>query len=171
MVTKDGRAASDKENRGDDWPHLISFGTLLAAVVGVLLLGAVLRTDLPETDAGAATTDPPLQHRPQLHDEELDGLAQRLQDDVARLRRVSDEWTTQLGLFCDPLRARELFDRFGDLAAFHILPSLHGDRACYRICWGQYGTAAEAKAARDLPQSVREILPAPLPKLVAEILE
>ena len=171
MVTKHGRAASDEENRDGDWPHLVSFGTLLAAVVGVLLLGAVLRTEVPETGAGASTTNPPAQDRPPVLDEDLDGLAQRLRDDVDRLGRVSDEWTAQLGLFCDPLRVRELFDRFGDLAGFHILPSPHGDEVCFRICWGQYRTAAEAKAARDLPESVRKILPAPFPKPVDEVLE
>ena len=52
MVTQRSRAESD----GDHWPHLVSLGTLLAAVVGVLLLGAVLRTAVPEaaTDDGGA---------------------------------------------------------------------------------------------------------------------
>jgi len=53
----------------------------------------------------------------------------------------------------------------------HILPSIHRDEACFRICWGQYGTAAAAKAARDLPESLRRIAPSPLPKPVVEVVE
>ena len=100
-----------------------------------------------------------------------DRLAQRAAADLHRLGHASGEWTAQLGLFCDPARVRELFDQFGGQAPFHILPSDHRGQACFRICWGQYGTAAEAKAARDLPQPLREIVPTPLPKPVDEVLE
>ena len=176
MVKQQRRAVSDSNRRGEDWPHLVSFGMLLAAVVGVLLLGAVLRGEVPEADFGgssAPTTSSGLHLAApgEVRQRSLDGLAQRTRADVRRLGRASGEWTAQLGLFCDPARVRELFEQFGDLASFHILPSRHMDQACFRICWGQYGTAAEAKAAGDLPESLREIMPSPLPKPVVEVLE
>ncbi len=176
MVTQQSRAASDGDRPGEDWPHLVSLGTLLAAVVGVLLLGAVLHTEVPQANTGGSgaptTSSGVLVAGPrEARHATLDRLAQRAQADAGRLGRASDEWTAQLGLFCDPARVRELFEQFGDLPAFHILPSVHRDQACFRICWGQYGTAAEAKAAGDLPESLREIMPSPLPKPVNEVLE
>ncbi len=176
MVTQQSRAASDGDRHGEDWPHLVSFGTLLAAVVGVLLLGAVLRTEVSEADTGGSGAPTPssgvlLAGPREARHATPDRLTRRAQADAGRLSRASDEWTAQLGLFCDPARVRELFEQFGDLASFHILPSVHRDQACFRICWGQYGTAAEAKAAGDLPESLREIMPSPLPKPVVEVLE
>ena len=183
MVTRERRAASDEDRHAEDWPHLVSFGTLLVAVVGVLLLGALLRTEVPgvatgerkapRTSSGVLVAGPleTPQHRPAADGATLDRLARRAEADAGRLGRASAEWTAQLGLFCDPARVRELFEQFGDQVSFHILPSLYRDEACFRICWGQYGTAAEAKAARDLPEPLRQIVPVPLPKPIDEVLE
>ena len=80
MVANRNREASDGD-RGQDWPHLVSFGTLLASVVGVLVLGAVLRTETPgAVEAGLTTlassgpvaSDPP---RPPAAAASLDRLA------------------------------------------------------------------------------------------------
>ncbi len=176
MPTQPRSAKSDGAGRSEDWPHLFSFGTLLAAVIGVLLLGAMLRTEAPEAQIGRSevptTSSGVLVAGPsEAPHAALDRLAQRARADAGRLGSASDEWTAQLGLFCDPARVWELFEQFGDLASLHILPSLHRDQACFRICWGQYRTAAEAKAARDLPESLRRIVPSPLPKPVDELLE
>lgn len=183
MAPQQSRTASEADRHGEDWPQLVSFGTLLAAVLGVLLLGAVLRTAVPEADSGgggAPTTSSGVRvagpraaprQRPTVADAMLDRLARRAQADAGRLGRASDEWTAQLGLFCDPARVQELFEEFGGLTSFHILPSLHRGAACFRICWGHYRTATEARAARDLPQSLRDIVPSPLPKPVDEVLE
>ena len=80
-------------------------------------------------------------------------------------------WTAQLGLFCDAGRVQEMLAQFGDREAFHILPSLYRDEACFRVCWGRYASADKARAARDLPAQLRGVAPTPLPKSVAEVLE
>ncbi len=104
MVKQQSRSASDADRHGEDWPQLISFSMLLAAVIGVLLLGAVLRTEVPDADAGGGEAPGPssavlaagageLRHRGP------DRLAQRAAADLHRLGRASGEWTAQLGLF------------------------------------------------------------------------
>ena len=176
MVANRNREASDGD-RGQDWPHLVSFGTLLASVVGVLVLGAVLRTETPgAVEAGLTTlassgpvaSDPP---RPPAAPASLDRLAQRALADAARMGNAGGAWTAQLGLFCDAGRVQEMLAQFGDREAFHILPSLYRDEACFRVCWGRYASADKARAARDLPAQLRGVAPTPLPKSVAEVLE
>ena len=49
-IVQPSRASSGKERYGEDWPRLLSFGTLVAAAFGVILLGAVLRTEQRRDD-------------------------------------------------------------------------------------------------------------------------
>lgn len=85
----------------------------------------------------------------------LSDLARRVMEDVDRLESTGDDWTSQIGVFCDDERVSELVGRHGDRAELFVLPVLLDDRPCFRICWGHYTTHDQAAQARDLPAALR----------------
>lgn len=149
--------------------QLLASGALLAAVVIVLVLGAVLRSDpeelgpddharLESVEPAAAVaesrnTDPP-STLVRVADGQ-DALARRTTEDLRRLTALPDDWTLQLELLCEADRARILIERHGAQPAFHVLPAFHGGVECYRVCWNHYPSAEEARLAPDLPPELR----------------
>jgi septal ring-binding cell division protein DamX len=183
-VTRSKRTPTDEDGQRQDWSHLLSVGGLIGAVLGVLLLAATLRTDAPSSPLLAPTTPPPtvdaarpIRPTAAVPTEAsvlppvapVDRLARRASADLERIAQDGDGWTAQLAVLCDPARVAPLIDRFGDRTALHVLPSLHQDNPCFRICWNRYPTRDEAKRAADLPAALRAIEARPLPKQVAEV--
>jgi hypothetical protein len=188
MVAQRNRKPPDEDRARDDWPRLLSFAALIVAVIGVLLLGFALRTDRPgdaaqdrhpsdapgRSDALRATA-PPDTTPPELAAElssssaPANRLATRAATDLERLAAIGDGWTAQLAVLCDRSRVTELLERFGDRAAFYVLPALQGDSACFRVCWSRYADRDGARRAADLPPALRAIEVHPLPKAIAEV--
>ena len=193
-MSPEQREARESEDPRGDWPQLVLFALLVGAILTVLLMGAVLRTDAPRDDflvlgTGPARpsaplpdeTGPPLPRQSDpggtpvdlpLLETELDRMARRSSHDVARLASMADGWTAQIGVFCDPSRVARLVEGFGDQPALFVLPSYHADQPCFRICWNRYSARADALRARDLPAPLRGLLSGdPLPRPVTEVLE
>jgi hypothetical protein len=189
MATQSNRTSSKQSRLPEDWPRLLSFAVLVALVVGVLLLGAILQVDPPATATIEPAPAAPLEHEPPADlvaasesppramganpppIRGADRLAARATADLARLAAPGNGWTAQLAVLCDPARVERLVDRFGDRSAFHVLPLMHRDDACFRICWNRYATRDDARGAADLPRELREIQRRPLPKSIAEVVE
>jgi septal ring-binding cell division protein DamX len=195
------------------WRELLSFGTLLVGVVGVLALGAILKTGSPTAHPSSTTagperntgTDRPvvtLREDREMAPEDVPAppvssknatpsrvntsrperrsslvktprvshdLVRRAQADLRRFTGDGDPWTLQLALLCDSSGAREALERFGSNEPFHVLPSLHDDRACFILSWNRYATRDAAKAASDLPDAIRSRYPGAFPKPIAEV--
>ena len=83
-------------------------------------------------------------------------LGRRAMADVDRLESSGGEWTSQVGVYCDPQRVSRLVARLEDPSDLYVLPVLLDDRPCFRVCWGHYADHGRAKQARDLPAALRE---------------
>jgi hypothetical protein len=179
----------EKQQTPEDWKQLLSFGGLAGAVLAILLLGALLSTDSPRTTIQAglgppapgadlttptapppetSRTTPPADRAPA--DPPADHLARRALADLERMTGAQG-WTAQLAVLCDAEHVGALTERFGDDDAYYLLPVLHGDTACFRICWNRYPTREQAASAADLPRAMRAIESRPLPKNIAEVVE
>jgi hypothetical protein len=179
----------ETNKKPEDWTNLLSFGGLAGAILGVLLLGAALSADPPSPRAGSPKSTAPIAERipdqdpppltaeprhaprPALPAPRTSGLAERAAADLGRMATEPEGWTAQLAVMCDAKRVAGLTERFGEHEAFFLLPVLHGDEACFRICWNRYRTREAAAKAADLPRAMREIEPRPLPKAIAEVVE
>jgi len=170
---------------------MLSFGGLATAVAGVLLLGALLRADspgVPDTPARtmgqgvapAFAADPPpaapgrsaaVRFEPTAEATAEDPLTRRVARDLNRLARRGPDWTAQLAILCRTSGAEEVLGRFETHSEFYLLPAMHEQAACFRVCWGRYPSQEAAKQASDLPDELRALQPAPLPKSLAEVLE
>lgn len=190
MVVQRKRTSKDEDRARDDWPRLLAFAALVAAVVAVLLLGVALRTDrprqtandqalpaAPERRADVRATAPPDAASSELAVEAhppsvpANRLATRAATDLERLAASADGWTAQLAVLCDRTRVSQLIERFGEHGPFHVLPALQGDSACFRICWNRYADRDAARRAADLPPALRAIEARPLPKAISEVVE
>jgi septal ring-binding cell division protein DamX len=184
MAKRKETVAPMDEQRWGRASEMLPFAALLTAVIGVLTLGALMRTpgpappprpvSAPVAAVGGSLLSRPAPGRhtlPPRRKAPAARLAARVATDIERLADEADGWTAQIAVLCDAGRAAELIDRFGNHEALYILPSLHGDAACYRLCWNRYATRAAAKAAHDLPAGLRAVEPSPLPKSLAEVLE
>lgn len=81
-------------------------------------------------------------------------LASRAESDVARLEKARGKWTAQLLVACKTETVARLLDSAHDSAKVYVLPAQVRDEACFRVCYGTYGTAKDASAA-DVPKSLR----------------
>ena len=181
MPTKQGGAAADglgTDALREGLPHLLPVGTLVGAVLGVLILGAVLQSEEPSTAAApraVAAAEARSPDRTAAAGSEassrIHGLARRVEQDLERMAAPGDGWTAQLALLCDPSRVQQILDRFGSQRPLHILPTFHNDDACFLVCWNRYPTSERAKKASDLPAALRSVQPKPLPKEIAKILQ
>jgi len=180
MAARRSEVPPDKRQTPEDWKQLLSFGGLAGAVVAILLLGAALSTDSPPTmiqarlgppAPGAELTTPtaPPPEEPRTAPP-ADHLARRALADLERMTGAQG-FTAQLAVLCDAEQVGVLTDRFGDHDAYYLLPVLHGDTACFRICWNRYATREKAASAADLPRAMRAIESRPLPKNIAEVVE
>ena len=167
----------------ENLPHLLPVGTLVGAVLGVLILGAVLRSgEAPNgADPRPAAVSEGRSAEPTPQDRTLQAaagrpadkraLAGRVEADLERMAAAGGGFTAQLALLCDAARVQQILDRFGDHRPLHVLPTFHEDRACFLVCWNRYSTPKLAKQARDLPAPLRSIQPEPLPKEISKILQ
>jgi hypothetical protein len=171
----------------EDWSRILAFAGLAASVLGILLVGAVLRTEVPLNAAEPRLPAPgiPSESRPiepatadraaatpseppgSIVD---DPLEQRAVADLEKLAGDPSGWTAQLAVLCDTEHAATLVSRFGEHESFHVLPSYHREQACYRICWSRYDTLEAARRANDLPAGLRALEARPLPKSITEVL-
>ena len=92
-------------------------------------------------------------------------LVERADDDIRRFEGSPDDWTLQVGAFCNADSVQSLLDRHGASNEFHLIPFASGERACFRVCWGRYADRASGGQAelpvglsrRDDPPRVRRI--------------
>jgi len=171
----------------EDWSRILAFAGLAASVLGVLLVGAILRTEVPLNAAEPIPAAPGLfsERRPiepvtaersAPTEPEPSGsilgdpLERRAVADLERLAGDPSGWTAQLAVLCDSERAAALVAGFGEYESFHVLPSYHREQDCYRICWNRYDTIEDARRAGDLPAGLRALEPRPLPKPITEVL-
>jgi hypothetical protein len=190
MVAQRKRTSEDEDRARDDWPRLLAFAAMVAAVVAVLALGVALRTDRPRATANERTlpaapdrgADARAAARPDAAPSELaveaqppsapsNRLATRVATDLERLAASEEGWTAQLAVLCDRTHVSQLIERFGEHGPFHVLPALQGDSACFRICWNRYADRDAARQAADLPPALRAIEARPLPKAISEVVE
>lgn len=177
-----------------DWKHLVTVAGLFVAVVGTLLLGAVLQVDSQEivpafeeaviiepTDAtmpdaavaapsADATPRQPASESPALEPprHELASLARRAARDLDRLPRTG--WMLQIMLACEAETVQRLLGQSGNDEHVHLLPATHDGRSCFRICWGPFDSHdAAADAAAGLPRWIRALPDSPHPKSIADL--
>lgn len=164
--------------------HLFWAGAQVLAVVGVLILGAILSSDSPpdpvRPPVGPDEAPVALSAAPQpefgasaaaLQEDAAARLAPRVQRDVERLDAAGHDWTAQLAVLCDIGQTERMVRLYGADPAFYVLPKDHADQPCFRICWSHYRTRQQAKDARDLPAALRSFEPNPVPKSVEQVLQ
>jgi septal ring-binding cell division protein DamX len=82
-------------------------------------------------------------------------LAARAERDHGRLAKAAGRWTAQLIVACRPDTVDRLIAASGSSQKLYVLPAQVKDEACFRVCFGAYGTPKEAAAAADLPKALR----------------
>jgi len=186
---RSGRVTGD---RTEDWRHLLRVGGLVTAVVGTLILGALLevgtgeaeRAELPTTARPDLTPMDPavpevvdfpaseeIAHPPLAAPTPLDRLTDRAAADYERLAGTSG-WTLQFMVACDPDNIAPLHDRLAGNEAFFLLPKLHDDRACFRVLWGRFPDREAAVAASaEVPAVLARVTDRPQPLPVNRVLE
>ncbi len=97
---------------------------------------------------------------------DLETLALRARDDLARMVRLRIPYTAQLAVSCEPPNVERLLRKAGSSPSMYLLPAEVDGRSC----WGSYASPREATAATDLPSVLREEVDRPVPKAVAEVL-
>jgi hypothetical protein len=83
-------------------------------------------------------------------------------DGMARAYAASPRgnFTVQFEIVCDPANISKALAAGGDKVWF-VPITLKGDRACYRVFWGNYETReAAARGAAEIPAALRETTPA-----------
>jgi hypothetical protein len=173
---------------GDDelppWRALATTGSLLVAVVGTLVLGASLRsepvtpTPLPADDRNGlsdlALGDPP-PFAPDTNIDEgagSDPLSETVDDRAARARRLLSsgyDWTLQFMVTCRVESATSLLQSVAYDARLHLLPYRHEQQACYRVCWGSYGSRDEAVSEAPLPAALLQVNRDPIPRRIHDL--
>jgi septal ring-binding cell division protein DamX len=178
-----------------DWKHLVSAGALVTGVLGTLLLGAVLQAepDDPSLQAGSTiptptpevgftageerpseglsdtedTTDESSSSNPFTGDADL---VDRAAADERRLSASGHGYTLQFAVNCEPKNVRANLNALRSEQDFYLLTMLYQDRACFRLCWGFYDSEQQARAARDVPQTLRAMTTTPKALSIAEAL-
>jgi hypothetical protein len=181
----------------DDWREMTPALALLGAVVGVIVLTALLRAPADdvaqrasnrvvppaEVDLGASgglDEEPSSSSEPSIPDppaagttappteaEPTDDLEARALVDHGRLRAHGEGHTLQLLVACDPANVRKLIDRLGTTESLYVLPFDLDGRRCYRACWGTFPDREQAVADRTLPADLVEDLGRPTPKEIS----
>ena len=187
MVT--GRSSgSSREER----MRLFLAGGLLAAVLAILLTGAILQADraripdggepaapAPSEPSGSsagragASEEQPVSERSRVEPEtdRPSSLERRAASDTDRMRSAPRGWTLQLMVACDPDNAEALLRQAGGSTDLYLLPVTLNGNPCFRACWGRYPTRESALEARTLPNALRARLDDPLqPRPVADVL-
>jgi septal ring-binding cell division protein DamX len=82
-------------------------------------------------------------------------LARRAVADVARIGRARGRWTAQVLVACREDTVERLTGKVPAAAPLYLLPVEIRGEPCFRACWGDYPSRAEAGRARDLPAVLR----------------
>lgn len=190
---RDETSAATTSSPGDG-ASLLASGGLVFAILGIVVLTALLRTEprRPEappaveaepapTEAMAATATPEETAPPELPparpvpppepppDPRLAALAARAERDLSRLAGIPDRWTAQLIVAKDPASVERLVRASKGDQRLYVLPAEEGGEPRFRVCWGVYRNSKEASAAADLPATLRS-REKPIAKPVAKVL-
>ncbi len=82
-------------------------------------------------------------------------LKARASADASRLARDGKKYTVQLLVACRPETARRALKKAGQGNRLYLLSFPERGESCYRVCWGVYATAKDARSASDLPAGLR----------------
>lgn len=187
MTVRKGRPRSPAAGFAG-WRESLPALGLLGLVVGVLLLTWALRApgsaeairveEIPPPEPPATATEDEAAAEPTevaaQDPENGRGLGDdpygRALVDGERLRQRGTEWTAQILFSCDADNARAMIARFGGDPRLYVLPAESRGASCFRLCWGTYPTADDARRADGLPPDVRAMLGGPpSPKDVASV--
>jgi septal ring-binding cell division protein DamX len=189
-------AKQRKAKAEPDWKHLVSAGALVTAVLGTLLLGAVLQADPERREPASASLPSGLTPEPEeprtegisesarADDREGPsttsgyavpfggdaGLADRAAADERRLDASGHGYTLQFAVNCETKNVRANLEALKGHHDFYLLTMLYQDRACFRLCWGFYNSEQQALAARDVPETLRAMSTNPKVLSIAEAL-
>ncbi len=155
-----------------DLRHLLTAGSLVAAVLGTLILGAILRIDRDDEDGvavdavplTAGTEAPPRDVGPTAQPVGEGDLRRRAMDDSRRLSTTADEWTLQFMVTCREQTAQRILQQTGGDRRLHLLPVIVEDQDCFRICWGRYDSRDRAVGNTAIPQVLLTLNASPIPR-------
>ena len=145
-------AKDRKTKTTPDGRHLLVVGLPVGIVLAVLIEPADSPPARPERRQPTPSARPA---------DSVSRLARRVMEDVDRLESSGDAWTAQIGVYCDHQRVTDLVQAHGKNPKLYVLPVLLDERACFRVCWGHYGTHDGAAGSRDLPAEFRGEKPIP----------
>lgn len=176
---RDDGARAQEPTGFASWRDFVSSALLVGAVIAILVAGLLLKTDRPgpTADAAGAASLPPaalplgstITPEPAAPPPEdpavaagvpppdplLEALAARAAADTARLRTARGPWTAQLLVACKRDTVERAVASSRTSPKLYVLPAeVRGD-ACFRVCWGTYGSAKDAAAAADIPKALR----------------
>jgi len=189
---RSGSGAKDRGVKagGGDWKQIVSGGALIVAVLGTLILAAILRAgpeSTPPTAGPARTVEPeapapvaveqpsvpapevdssPAGEGPRLTMPAADPLTLRASRDRDRLSSRAADWTLQFARFCEKEHVERLLAGLASRNELYVIES----GGCYSVCWGVYASADLARAAGNIPPALAEIPGTPFPKSVEEAL-
>jgi hypothetical protein len=158
----------------EDLRHLLTAGSLVAAVLGTLILGAILRIDRDDGDnmpaaapsTGGAGMALPTEIEPAVEPVGEVELARRANDDSRRLSTTANEWTLQFMVTCEQQTAQRILQGTGGDTRLHLLPVLveDKDQPCFRICWGRYDSRERAVRNNAVPEVLLALNDHPIPR-------
>ena len=173
----------------NDWRHLTLSVALILAVVGTLVLGAMLEAgpDRPQSASAPPAAARPVPEEPPEASGSLDApaepapsgalsysggadLVDRAAEDQRRLQASGHGYTLQFAVVCDPGNVRASREALAGHPEFYVLTMLYRDRACFRLCWGFYDSEEQARADRDLPETLLRMTATPKVISVADAL-
>ena len=111
----------------------------------------------PPLAPAEAELAPPMKTRPAAAplDPRLASLARRAVDDALRIGRATGGWTAQIVVACKTDTVARRVGSAKGSSKLYVLPVELDGSSCFRVCWGSYGSAKDAVAAKDLPAGVR----------------
>jgi hypothetical protein len=95
-----------------------------------------------------------------------DPLPLRSSRDRDRMAAHATDWTLQFARLCEPEHASSLLAELGARDELYLIER----DGCYLVCWGMYGSADLARAARNLPSTLTRLPDRPFPKRVGDAL-
>ena len=132
-----------------------------AVVIGMLLLGAVLRSP---ADGGQ-----PIDLESDRHHPPID-LVSTAAEDARRLAEDSGAWTLQFLMACERQNLEPIVEALDDQPNFFLLRYPASGKDCYRVCWGRFASKSEAERPRAYPDALRDVKAIPWPTPVASVL-
>jgi hypothetical protein len=175
-----------------DWRQLLSGGAIVAAVAATLIVAIVLRAGPePVPSEVSGTTSPPVRTdrsdaggpgpgaaTAPFRDRAVEAPAEsapersapaaraplplRASRDRTRLASRVTDWTLQFARLCEAEHAAKILDELGDRDQLYLIER----DGCYLVCWSLYGSAEQARSARDLPPALNALPDRPFPKRV-----